>query len=71
MEGKKPNKQPNKFIQLSSAGIQMGLTIYLGYILGVWLDGKYEKTFFEPSLTMIAIFASIYSLIKQVNKLNK
>ena len=71
MVAKKKGNPPNRFLKLSGAGLQMGLTIYLGYILGVWLDGRYEKSFFEPSVTIFAIFASIYSLIKQVNKLNE
>tara|TARA_Y100000034_G_scaffold105927_1_gene134171 strand:+ start:531598 stop:531774 length:177 start_codon:yes stop_codon:yes gene_type:complete len=57
-------------MQLSGAGIQMGLTIYLGYLLGEWLDGKLETTFLTETITLFAIFLSMYSLIRQVNKLH-
>ncbi|MAD97455.1 MAG: hypothetical protein CMB99_09040 [Flavobacteriaceae bacterium] len=60
----------NKAMQLSGAGIQMGLTIYLGYLLGEWLDGKLETTFLTETITLFAIFLSMYSLIRQVNKLH-
>lgn len=56
---------------LSGAGLQMGLIIYLGYRLGVWLDVKFNKDFFETTLTLAAIFLAVYSLIRQVIKINK
>jgi len=57
-------------MQLSGAGIQMGLTIYLGFILGKWLDATFETNFLKETVTLLAIFLSMYSLIKQVNKLH-
>lgn len=57
-------------MQLSGAGIQMGLTIYLGFLLGKWLDATFETNFLEKTVTLLAIFISMYSLIKQVNKLH-
>lgn len=69
----KPKKQKksslNKAMQLSGAGIQMGLTIYLGFLLGKWLDATLETTFLKETVTLLAIFLSMYSIIKQVNKL--
>ena len=74
MEGNKqennPKKPLNKAIALSGAGIQMGLTIYLGYLLGKWLDIVLETTFLMETVTLLAIFLSMYSLIKQVNRIN-
>jgi len=74
MEPQKPHKKPNKGLQtaakLSGIGIQMGLTIYLGNLLGAWLDEKFATNFLEVSVTLAAIFISIYSLIRQANKLN-
>ncbi|WP_347373653.1 AtpZ/AtpI family protein [Aequorivita sp. Q41] len=61
----------NKWAALSGIGLQMGLTIFLGNILGKWLDTTFNKTFLEPTLTILAIFISIFSVIKGVNKLNK
>lgn len=68
---KKETKKPlNKAIQLSGAGLQMGLTIYLGFLLGEWLDVKFETTYLEQTITLVAIFISIYLLIRQVKKIN-
>ncbi|AOW17759.1 hypothetical protein LPB03_09960 [Polaribacter vadi] len=68
---KKETKKPlNKAIQLSGAGLQMGLTIYLGFLLGEWLDVKFETTYLEQTVTLVAIFISIYLLIRQAKKIN-
>ena len=63
-------KSLNKAMQLSGAGLQMGLTIYLGFLLGQWLDKKFETTFLMETVTLLAIFLAMYSLIKQANKIN-
>ena len=64
-------KKPlNKALQLSGAGLQMGLTIYLGFLLGKWLDRSLETNFLKETVTLIAIFLAMYSLIKQANKIN-
>ena len=55
----------------SGIGIQMGLTIFLGNTLGIWLDEKFETTFLETTLTLIAIFSSMFLIIYRVNRLNK
>lgn len=66
-------KQHNKFLRFTAIATQMGLTIYLGGKLGEWLDSKYinEHQMFTKICAIVAIFASIYSVIKQVNKLSK
>lgn len=70
-ETKKTKKKPlNKALQLSGAGLQMGLTIYLGFLLGKWLDVKFETSFLRETITLLAIFLAMYSLIKQANKIN-
>ncbi|APZ45759.1 hypothetical protein BW723_05370 [Polaribacter reichenbachii] len=67
----KTNKKPlNKALQLSGAGLQMGLTIYLGFLLGKWLDKTFETNFLKETITLLAIFLAMYSLIKQANKIN-
>ena len=67
---KETKKTLNKALQLSSAGLQMGLTIYLGFLLGKWLDVKFETTYLKQTITLLAVFISIYSLIRQANKIN-
>lgn len=75
MDQQKPPKKKNTGLQnaavLSGVGIQMGLTIYLGNLLGSWLDGKFETAYLEITITLLAIFLSMYSMIRQVNNLNK
>tara|TARA_R110002051_G_scaffold258937_2_gene318259 strand:- start:354 stop:581 length:228 start_codon:yes stop_codon:yes gene_type:complete len=74
MEPQKPLKKKNSGLQnaaiLSGAGLQMGLTIYLGNLLGSWLDKKFDVLFLEITITLLAIFLSIFSLIRQVKKIN-
>jgi membrane protein DedA with SNARE-associated domain len=66
-----PKKQPNKGIRLAGAGLQMGATIYLGFLLGEWLDAKFTLHFLTETITLLAIFLAMYSLIKQANKINE
>jgi hypothetical protein len=48
----------------------MGLTIYLGFLLGKWLDVKFETAFLKETVTLLSIFLAMYSLIKQANNIN-
>ena len=49
----------------------MGLTIYVGNLLGAWLDTKYQTTYWESIVTLFAVFASMYLIISQVLKISK
>ncbi|WP_046758522.1 AtpZ/AtpI family protein [Kordia jejudonensis] len=69
MKNKKPTSTANKALRLSGAGLQMGLTIYACNYLGSWLDANYNQTFWETTLTLVGIFASMYLIIKQVLKI--
>ncbi|MBT5921517.1 MAG: AtpZ/AtpI family protein [Flavobacteriaceae bacterium] len=63
---KKPNDNPLKALaKVSGMGIQMGLTIYGGNLLGRWLDQKMQWSFLEISLTLLSIALAIYAMIKQ------
>ncbi|GAB5416745.1 MAG: hypothetical protein Crog3KO_27000 [Crocinitomicaceae bacterium] len=70
--GKKPRKV-NRFLILTGIGFQMGVTVFLGAWIGRWLDDKYpsDKKWFTIGLTIFAVVASLYSVLKQVNRLNK
>ena len=52
---------------------QMGVTIYLCYRLGDWLDIKYavEGEWWTKGLTMFGVVASLYQFIKQANRISK
>jgi len=67
---KTQKKQLNKALQLSGAGLQMGATIYLGFLLGTWLDKTLDTNFLKETITLLAIFLAMYSLIKRANKIN-
>ena len=75
MEPQKPRNDNSELLRnaasLSGVAIQMGVTIFLGNLLGEWLDEKYEKTFLEDTFTLLAVFLSIYLVIKKVMALNK
>ena len=49
----------------------MGLTIYLGSLLGEWLDQKYpnDNQLYVKICTLVAVFISMYSVIREVTKL--
>lgn len=66
-------KQLNKFLRFSGIGLQMGLTIYLSSELGKWLDSKYinQHQMYTKICAIVGIFASIYSVIRQVTNLSK
>lgn len=68
---KKP-KQPNRVLLLSGIATQMGVTIFLGAYAGKWLDQKYpsDKKWFTIGLTLLSVAIALYSVLKQVNKLN-
>ncbi|MBD1431037.1 AtpZ/AtpI family protein [Sphingobacterium sp. SGL-16] len=52
---------------------QMGVTIYLFYRLGDWLDVKYDVDggWWTKGLTMLGVVASLYQFIKQANRISK
>lgn len=66
MAGKK-----NRYIELIGIAAQMGVTIFLGAYFGKWLDERYasEKKWFTIGMTLLAVFVSLYLVIKQVNKI--
>ncbi|WP_223270845.1 AtpZ/AtpI family protein [Subsaximicrobium wynnwilliamsii] len=61
----------NKYIKFTSVAIQMGVTIWLGNELGKWLDFKFEKDFWAPTITLLAVFIAMYLVISQVLKMSK
>ncbi|OEK06114.1 hypothetical protein A8C32_18970 [Flavivirga aquatica] len=69
-EDQKPKKQLNPYIGFTTVAFQMGLTIYLGSELGNWLDLKYDKAFWKPTLTLFSVFIAMYLVINQVVKIS-
>jgi len=65
--------QLKNFAVFSGIAIQMGVTIYLGSLLGEWLDVKYHKVtpFYAKWITLLAVFLSVTGVIVQVTKFSK
>ncbi len=70
-QGQKPKKQLKNVAILSGIAIQMGVTIYLFARLGGWLDNKYNNgdKLFIIIMTLSGVAISMYSVIKQVNRI--
>ena len=74
MPEKSTKKQLNKYVSLASIPFQIGTVVYIGSYFGKILDLKYGfvKT---PWMTLIfvlfAIALSFYSIIKQLQRINK
>ncbi|WP_290701142.1 AtpZ/AtpI family protein [Lacinutrix sp.] len=68
---KKQKKQPSPYLRFTSVAFQMGGTIWLGNLLGKWLDVKYQTFYWENIITLLAVFTAIYLVISQVLKMSK
>lgn len=71
---KPPNKKRETLhtaARLSGLAIQMGATIYLGNLLGSWLEKKYNFSAAEELVTFAAIIVAIYLMIRQAIQSNK
>jgi F0F1-type ATP synthase assembly protein I len=66
-------KQLNKYIYFSSMAFQMGIVIAIGTLFGQWLDGKYENGYslFTIVFSLLAVFGSLYLVIKKVISISK
>lgn len=60
------------FIRFTGIGLQLGVSIYLGHMLGVWLDEQYpnEGDYWSKGITLFVIFGSMISIIRQVQKMS-
>jgi len=66
-------KGRNQFLRFIGFGLQMGITIYLGHFFGSWLDVKLDSPgeWYSKGLTLFAVIASTYLIIKEVSKLSQ
>lgn len=72
----KPNKKKkrlNRYLALTSIPFQIGITVYLGAYIGEYFDGVYQfqKPWFTIVGVLFSLIVSMYSVVKQLNKLNK
>ena len=51
---------------------QLGLIIFLGVMLGQWLDEKFkiEGSILTIVFSLLAVFIALYNVIRQVNKMS-
>lgn len=63
----------NKWLALVTIPSQMGVTIFLFFKLGEWLDSSYPNSIFyyDKVLTLLGVFVALYNVIKQVNQINQ
>jgi hypothetical protein len=63
-------KSANKWLALTSVGMQMGITILVFALLGQWLDGYLhsDKPYFAAAFALFGVFGSMYLLIKNLPK---
>ncbi|NJB37104.1 AtpZ/AtpI family protein [Croceivirga sp. JEA036] len=73
-----PQKRPNEKQQLlkniasfSGVAIQMGATIYLGNLFGEWVDGKFNTSYWEEIITLLAVFMAMGLVIKKAISMGK
>ncbi len=73
MEDDNSKKNVNKYLRLSSAGIQMGALIALFTWLGTYLDDIYTTTtpWWTISLALFGVLAGLVIVIREVLKLSK
>ena len=65
-------KQLKTYARFSGIAIQMLVIIYLGSLLGEWLDGKYpnENEMYTKICTLVSVFLAMASVIIQVTKIS-
>ena len=70
---KKPENPLKQAAILCGIGIQMGVIIFLFVKLGKWLDATYNqngKAFLIVG-TLLGVAASLYVVMKQINRIHK
>jgi len=73
MDNPKKGNQKNKWLVFASMPFQMGVTIYVFYRLGLWMDGYFDiqGEWWMKGMTILGVMASLFQFIKQVNYINK
>lgn len=69
-QSKKKGKGLKNWAVFSGIGLQMGLIIYLGNLLGKWLDIKLTTSYLENLITLIAVFGAMYSVVSKLKHFN-
>lgn len=69
----KRKERVKNYLKFSTIAIQMGALITAAALGGDWLDEYQENEFplWTLILTLIAIFASLFQIIREVSKMSK
>lgn len=67
------NKETVKWLRFTGIAIQMGVLIWLGSLLGKYIDTKTDREdeLWNKIITLIAVLLSMFSVIREVIKLGK
>lgn len=70
---KKGKENLNKFVRYSTLAFEMGIIIGIGSYGGHWLDNyfSFDKPILTVILSLFAVLASLYIVIKQLLNGNK
>ncbi|WP_073315973.1 AtpZ/AtpI family protein [Aquimarina spongiae] len=70
---KDKGNQLRKYAALTGIAFQMGATIFICAYIGKKLDAHYElqKQWFTMGFVLFGVTASVYLVIKQLNRINK
>lgn len=70
---KKRRKSLSTWVEFTQIGLQMGVVITAGVLLGLWLDKKFPNKYkaFTIILSLFSVFASLYMVIKKALRMSK
>lgn len=70
---KKRRKSLSTWVEFTQIGLQMGVVITAGVLLGLWLDEKFPNKYkaFTIILSLFSVFASLYMVIKKALRMSK
>lgn len=68
----KQGKSISKYLRFTSVAFQMGATIGLLTLFGLWLDSKFPNNYslYTVIFSLLGVFVSMYQVIKQVTSMN-
>lgn len=69
----KPQNEPNKWLLLSTMGIEMFVWIFAGHKLGEYVNEKYPESSadFHVICLLLGIALSFYSVFRKLKDLNR
>ena len=72
-EKNKPEKRAAKWLVFIGMPFQMGITIYVFYWAGTWLDEHFqvEAAWWSKGLAMLGIIVSLSQFIRQAKRMNQ